>query len=207
MANEASTWLDPLYRDYLLRDFFAKIVPGSALGVSLYVLAGSGSVQSVTNIGIGTAVLAAGVAWTLGFAVQLLAERLRILKHYPPEYADQYKRYAMRIDFKRGATQDERNRIERYAVIKEATGNMATVVAILSLLIIAVHWPTTEDQWLKALLYASVSLALIVTLAATSREHARKQYTYLSQVLQSQSPAGGEAEDKSLGNRPPLTAG
>jgi len=179
--HDASSAFDALYRDYLLRDFFAKIVPGSCcIALAAYAL---GRFGRLLDISFAASMFLAGLSWGLGFAVQEAAERLKLLVQHPPEYSPSKKRYDFRQDFLKAASKDEKKRVERYTVIKEATGNLCLALIAGSLLIAVFRWRQLGESALStlAIAFALASVCCFLTLA--SRDHMQKEYDYMSRVL------------------------
>lgn len=181
--------IDALYRDFLLRDLFAKVVPGTI--VLLSAVGGLGLIspfaQGFAKIGLPAAILLAGGAWLAGFAVQSIGEDLRLIRHHPETYDQDSGRYGLRIDFKRIASPSEDRRVERYTLIKEAAGNGGTAVilacafSLLRALVIR-----NLLQMPEFLIFWLTSLILAVALIRTNRSHMRKQYSYMERVLEQQ---------------------
>ena len=175
-------FIDALYRDFLLRDLFAKVVPGS---IVLFAAAtGLGFVPISLSVGWPLAILLAGGAWLAGFAVQSIGEMLRLIRHYPLEYQEDSERYRLRIEFKRYATSAEKRRVERYALIKEAAGNGGTAL-VLACAVSLVRASISEGFFRDPdfLIFWLVCLILALALVRTNRTHLKKQYTYMKKVL------------------------
>lgn len=181
--------IDALYRDFLLRDLFAKVVPGSIVLVT--AATGLGLLPMSLSVGWPAAILLAGGAWLAGFAVQSIGEALRLLRHYPPRYREDAERYGVRIQFKRCATPAEKRRVERYALIKEAAGNGGTALVLacaVSLIRASISGSFLRDA--DFLIFWLVSLILALALIRTNRTHLTKQYAYMEKVLGMQESEG-----------------
>jgi len=121
---------DSLYDKLVLRDLIGKVVPGTALMLSL--LAGLQGVEAVnqvvTKMTSGLWIIAFGFAWLLGFALQYIGESLHILRTHPHgEQGNEtrgtfYKKWAT---FHEKAKKHELIHAERLNIIKEACGNEA----------------------------------------------------------------------------------
>lgn len=184
--SEASVVVEALYKNFLLRDLFAKIVPGSIVLVSVAIqnpalapLTGAASISSWPMILVG-----AGAAWIVGFAIQEIGESLQIIKHHPDRYFQPFERYGLRNAFKRVAVEAEDQQVERYAIIKEATGNCSTAI-IVALLILALRALTSGDfrSSMQFLLPGLLMLVLALALLRANRKHARKQYEYMESIV------------------------
>lgn len=185
--SEATPIIESLYRNFVLRDLFAKMVPGfivSAVWVYRFPQ-GSKVVDLAKDVGWPVILIGAGFVWVVGFAVQEFGERFGLIKHHPEEFSDGTLRYSLRIDFKKIASIDELQQAERYAVVKEASGNtsVAIIIAIFSSVIrniMACSFGLSAIDFFDMLLMLSISALLI----GASRSHATKQYSYMKAVVE-----------------------
>lgn len=128
----ANTIVDALYRQFLLRDFFGKVVPGS-LVVAYFVL--TFDLQNLSKaLPFWLWIVALGLAWLIGMALQISAQTLKVVLDYPKEYSDTDKRYSLLIAFQRVAPEYELKIVERLVVIKEGSGNAAAAIAFVVIL-------------------------------------------------------------------------
>lgn len=186
-SDAVRSLVDALYRDFLLRDLFAKVVPGAILGLSLFMdreltLAALGQLE----ISAPVALLLAGCAWIVGFAVQGIGEALRLMVHYPREYRQSESRYGLRIRFKRVASVSEQRRSERYAIIKEAAGNGGTAFFLAAVVLLARALTERGPLFQSGGTLVMILLVLFVlslSLLYTNRTHARKQYDFMDQAV------------------------
>lgn len=157
--NGVQAVIDALYRDFLLRDLFAKIVPGSIVLLTMAEGTGMDLASTVEFLGpdLAAVVVFAGTAWLTGFGIQGLGELTGLIQHHPKSkgkdhdenpgpgeeqgenYDDSTVRYGVRIQFKQVASRAETRRVERYAIIKEAAGNGGTAV-LLACSMIGFRW-------------------------------------------------------------------
>lgn len=196
--SATETVIDALYGRFLLRDLFAKMVPGCL--VMLSVLFGQDFVRQsperltpaldyLDKLGWPAIALAAGFTWILGFAIQDVGEFLRFVRHHPPRFDDAAFRYRRRDAFKNSANRHQREREQRYTLIKEATGNAGTAL-LLSCAIVVIHLvlAITEDsssvELSQPLLALLVFIGLGASLLRANRSHARKQYNHIETVLE-----------------------
>lgn len=184
--SEASAIVEALYKNFLLRDLFAKIVPGTIVLVSVIFQnpALAHLTGAATTFGWPMILVGAGATWTVGFAIQEIGELLRIIKHHPERYSQPLQRYRLRNAFKKVAAEAEAQQVERYAIIKEATGNGSTAI-IVALLIVTLRALTSEDFGcsLQILLPSLLMLVLAFALLRANRNHAEKQYAYMESVV------------------------
>src|SRR5690349_10181910 len=121
-----------LYRQFLLRDVFGKIVPGSLVVayLSRTVMDRAPWADPSTVFTI----LFIGFAWIVGMGIQLASQRVRISADYPRSFEDLRRRFDFTVNFHRLAPEDdyEATNVERLVVIKEATGNTAGALAFLA---------------------------------------------------------------------------
>lgn len=187
--SEASSFFNALYHNFLLRDLFAKMVPGAVVIATILSQnpLGERVVEIGENVGWPFVLLGAGVAWIFGFALQELGGILKIIKHYPTDptdYSKSKKRYTLRTAFKKVATENERQQVERYAVIKEATGNGATTI-LLCLFIVLMRLVVAGDLVfsVSALIPGFFLLLFVGVLIRGNRSHAIKQYEFMETVV------------------------
>lgn len=184
--TESNRIIEALYNNFLLRDLFAKIVPGS---VVLVVIAyqsplGKDAVEVANQIGWPAVFIGAGIAWIIGFALQQIGESLRIIKHHPDKFADSKDRYKLRTDFMKIATPSESQQAERYTIIKEASGNSATALfTALLIVIIRSLLSSTFEISLSTIFPGVILLLFAIALVRTNRNHARRQYEFIEIVI------------------------
>lgn len=184
--GQVASVIDALYKHFLLRDLFAKIVPG--LGVLLAITYDNPIGTAVADLGgsVGwpVALVIAGAAWIVGFAVQDIGEAVGIIQHQPPRYKNSDLRYDARIAFSKVASASERKQVERYAIIKEAAGNGATaiflIVGILTTRVLAIDRARLDAATIGQHLFL---LGVGTALWHTNYTHARKHYKFIDRVL------------------------
>jgi hypothetical protein len=87
--SDLGTVLNLLYERLLLRDLFAKVLPGwivlLALGIALsrFPCDANSIIELVSKFTLGTWVVAIGLGWIAGFGVQSLGELLGLILYYP----------------------------------------------------------------------------------------------------------------------------
>lgn len=189
MANELKTIVEALYNNFLLRDLFAKIVPGGIVLASVLYNNpfGDGLVTLADRIGWAAILVVAGLAWLVGFAVQEIGEIMLIIRHHPQRYNPSDYRYRRRIAFRRVASESEVQQVERYAVIKEAAGNSATAI-FLTVGIIAVRSLLPSANFVASALLPGFLLTILAfALLRANHSHANKQYDFIDNVLDGES--------------------
>jgi AHBA synthesis associated protein len=194
--SEFHKFFESLYTDFLLRDLFAKMVPGAVVLLTFIKLNYPQFGLAFDGFPLLLIVGFAGVCWVFGFAIQQLGETTwkgthSIIKHHPDELNDQKVRYELRDDFAENSSLSQQKRVERYTVIKESTGNMATALVIVCGFIL-VNWvhgmlaPASNDANLGAILILG-SLAWLLIKA--NRSHMDKQYKFMQTTIEKQTNA------------------
>jgi HAD superfamily hydrolase (TIGR01549 family) len=175
-----------LYNDYLLRDLFAKVVPGTiVLSVALYGTdIGNSLYQISKGIGGASIFLAIGAAWITAYAIQQVGEILKLIKHHPKKYNDSKIRYATRLNFKRLASNSDIIQVERFAVIKEATGNAATALLVVIIVIVFKNKDNLLINNNISFYISTFSLfVLSIALFRANRSHAIKHYAFIEEII------------------------
>lgn len=178
--------IEALYNNFLLRDLFAKMVPGSVVVVATAYQSpfGKGAIEVANQIGWPAVFIGAGIVWIIGFALQEIGESLRIIKHHPDKLADSKRRYKLRTDFQKIATLSESQQAERYTIIKEASGNSATALFAALLIFIVRSLLSSKFSISLSTIFPGVILLLFaIALVRANRSHARKQYEFIESVI------------------------
>ena len=197
MASTSDTNVSPIieafYQYFLLRDVFAKIVPGFFV-ISSFTWIWQNSTlfaYSTGSLSWYLVFVGIGLCWLLGFAIQSFGEAIGAVKHCPDRYKDDDKRYRLRILFSNTAARPQRQQVERYTIVKEATGNGATALIILQALVIvkAVYLLALSDDRIPTTqILAHTAMILIIfaplmwALLKSSASHRDKQYKYMEMV-------------------------
>jgi len=184
--NEKTSIVEAFYNNFLLRDLFAKIVPGFVVLITAVFQSPIEDkvVAMGEKIGWPLILMVSGVAWIVGFAIQKLGECCRFIKHHPSDYKNYEKRYETRIEFKRIASPSESQQVERYAIIKEAAGNGATAI-FLVVLIFCCRFLTCYSPVLSRteLVFFILLIVFFIMLILVNHSHADKQYKYIESVI------------------------
>lgn len=107
--REISSIFDNLYNKLLLRDFFAKIIPGMLVLAALFIPVFSDTIAIdridiywIKEINFWIWLFIVGISWLAGFTVQSLGEKLGWIHYYPPDMlmrlnGKPYKEHLMNI--------------------------------------------------------------------------------------------------------------
>lgn len=126
--DAAGGLVDALYSRFLLRDIFGKVVPGALAG-GAFAAGMFGAQEAFRTLHELPALawpLVYGCAWLLGFAVQQIPESLRRSNtHGAKRYSGTPVTFHqhLRAARYRMAGDHDRQQLERFIVIKEASGN------------------------------------------------------------------------------------
>jgi len=184
--KEIKELITSLYNDFLLRDLFAKIVPGMIVIItSLYIMNTEQIYHQISSEIKGVLVfLLVGTSWTVGYAIQQIGEIFKLIIHHPKQYNDSEVRYSFRLKFNKLATKTELQQVERFAVIKEASGNMA-ISLLFVIIIILFNDLNRIINFSDISFLISIFILLIFSLALikANRNHAKKQYTFIEKVI------------------------
>jgi hypothetical protein len=131
---ELKPLFDSFYDKMVLRDLFGKAVPGV-----LFMMCAIGGLLGADTLGkiadhlnLASWIVAAGLAWLLGFALQYLGELSHLLRTHPRcngRYVNRDAFYSTWAAFHELASPHEKVHAERLNVIKEACGNAAISLA------------------------------------------------------------------------------
>lgn len=194
--NSIETLFDALYTRFLLRDIFAKIVPGTIVILSLSIVQFSitATKEFLLQMGIPSWVLFAGLAWITAYAVQSFGEKLGLIHQWPKEHDEPERRYKLRIRYGELALDHEKRLVERYVIIKEASGvgyvGLGLSLSVLFLKYILLGFfsgsPFTyyrenfQAQYLITIMFV---LVLIYSLRNCHFGHLARQYNFIKSVV------------------------
>ena len=195
--NEISKIFESFYTDFLLRDLFAKIIPGFiVIATTSYCIFGVNlpSPDTFKQAKWLIFLLIGGVCWILGFGIQWLGERISTTKQSPSDYKNSRRRYNLRIFFDHNSSDREKKQAERYAIIKESTGNLSTalilsfcifLISSLISFIISFIIPSIISQYIRNdIIIISIIISIMVLfLSMASHSHAEKQYEFMESCL------------------------
>lgn len=174
---------DSLYSSFIARDFFAKVLPGSIVlaAIALSFLNYDTLTQKVKDLPLMFGLLLYGLAWIVGFAVQAIAETLRLSRSFPSDETEDVFRARMTeyraLEMKPSLALQR----ERYVVIKEATGNTG-VAAILALCMLGITRVCGLGLWP----YVGLAVLAAVVLLVESSKHAKRQRDWEQKAIAQQ---------------------
>lgn len=196
--NDLVGLFDALYARLLLRDTFAKVIPGLLVIFSFLslLLSIDESVEIARTMSGLNWLSAFGVAWVVAFSLQSFGEWAHLIQYHDVEWNDK-DFYVLRIKFDRVATDKEAQQFERFAVIKEACGNGYLAIGLL-ILCLALDGVLTHGlsnvsvgEILRSLPIAVFIAALLLFLRRMHFVHVKRQSEYMTEVLNNPS---GEAK-------------
>ena len=183
IIKELSGILDKIYDKFILRDLFAKIIPGLILIASFFYLL-SGNIIEIEKIGKSLWCFLIGLSWIVAYGIQSFGELSHLIKYYNKNFKtdeDWYNEYNL---FLNNSTIAEKSICERFIIIKEATGNLA-ISLILSLILLTTksitedyHTIISEDYLIVVATIFSFSLLLL----RMHDIHVERQCNYVSSV-------------------------
>jgi hypothetical protein len=198
--SELTTIFDSLYSRLVLRDVFAKMVPGSVVlaAIATTLTSPLEVAQYLRSMSFAAWLLAASLAWILAFAVQAFGERWRLIKYYPdpaengPATLEAF--YDVKIAFDQDPPQADKQQVERLIVIKEACGNMYIALSTALLLFLfdgmldvwrckCQLWPWLWNESRRIAPVLVLTLAAVYYLRHMHFIHVHRQYAYMLQSL------------------------
>ena len=198
MNDELVTLFDAFYSKFVLRDFLAKIVPGSMLvsAIAISLTSFPFFLNYVSLMSYWFWIAGFGIAWIATFAVQSFAEKYNFIQYYPVmEGLDQKGFYEKQIKFNQISSISEKQQVERFVVIKEACGNSYVTLSISLLLLMTDGiLDTIRNEglilpWIQNELFQIHVLIVLIGAIYFLRKmhfiHVIRQYEYLLQVIES----------------------
>ena len=134
MEDKAENIFNSFYTRLVLRDFLGKIVPGSVILLAI---------SFTFNLFVYTQLLSEfwlwllfiGFAWIAGFIAQGFGHWIHIINYEPRKGTDEeYIKQLLKFGYK--ATTLERQQLERYLIIREATGNFSVSLILCTFMLI-----------------------------------------------------------------------
>lgn len=131
-----------LYKQFFLRDFLGKICPGAIVMAGVLLLLDATREPFLEFVYCQCAdrfvfiLFFLAFLWFLGMGAQLFGEAIRFISPYPSPWrfkqrnANYYRKRLIFFTSDMRTTAGQRDQRERYVVIKEACGNMATSLLI-----------------------------------------------------------------------------
>lgn len=190
-------FFDKIYSRFILRDFFAKIVPGFTLLAALFACLTSpvAALNYLKEMSFFGAVLTFGVSWIIGIAIQGFGEKWGLIRYFPKDQ-DNKKYLTDSVEFVKESSSREKQQRERFIVIKEACGNSYLSIAIsLLLLIVSFLW-SLRFCFAKKVLPIFTGLLVIVGIIYYLRKmhfiHVSRESQYVNIVLHYQQQSNVE---------------
>lgn len=183
IIKELSSLIDKIYEKFLLRDFFAKIVPGLTFIVAIFYFV-TGDISKIDKLIQLSWIVLIGFAWIVAFGIQSIGEAFNLVKYYSDEYQSDFDWYVEYNNFLSKATLVEKSNCERLVVIKEATGNLSVSIFISALIItikqLLDDWRIIQDPkfWIIFVLVVSFGAFL----QRMHRVHVVRQCKYVLEV-------------------------
>jgi hypothetical protein len=136
MIDEMNKLVDNVYRQFILRDFLGKIVPGSVFLASVLLLFLSPERLVIASNDLSTWVwlLLLGISWACAFAIQSFGERIGLIRYWAG-LSDE-EAYCKMVEFNKTASASDKQIFERFVVIKEACGNLAVSLSASIMILI-----------------------------------------------------------------------
>ncbi len=122
---------ESFYQQFVLRDLFSKVLPAAVVLVStIWTLRGELTLEPLrVDVPWFQSGLCVGALWLLGLALQQFGRLLGLCQYHPKERShEDFLARKVRISMR--APPECRREIERFVVIKEATGNTGTALAL-----------------------------------------------------------------------------
>ena len=183
VLNEINSLVDKIYEKFLLRDVFAKIVPGFIL-LTTIVFSITHDLTKTQNLLQFSWLIVIGFSWILGFGVQGIGELTSLIRYYTKDYETDKKWYIAYNKFNSNASSEEKSNCERLVVIKEATGNMA-IAFLLSIIIVNISFAITDSPHFKSsisIFGTIIIFTISLILLRMHRVHSRRQCHYVEVV-------------------------
>jgi len=138
MSESVEKIIHTLYVKFMMWDLFARIVPGGLVLMVLFRTVDVGVPFSLTGEGSGVLgwLAMAGAAWMTGLVVGSVAAEFGVVRMHPPRHSETAARIHLRRYFMGQSSAEDRVLAERYAIVKEATGNAAAALLLSAILLL-----------------------------------------------------------------------
>lgn len=215
--KELGGLVDALYSRFMLRDVFGKVVPG-AIAILAYALGGGEPrdiLKFLSDVPLVAWLFLYGLAWLAGFAVQQIPELLRRSHIHDREMYDReglvFLKHMRSVRHTMSEDHDHQQ-LERFIVIKEATGNACWAVGIVPiLLLLGAHpsydiilqrwWPFIKLHWP----ILAVWLTVTYLLHRMHKSALNNQKEYMEMVVPRTTLSNGEqnsSQEKQIEGQP-----
>ena len=138
--SDLSNLFSAFYSQFVLRDFFGKIIPGFLLILSIAVSLTSlkETDKYLESMSGWMWLMTGGVSWIGGFLVQSFGEACGFFRAFPKNSTPKESfRKLIRFSSSLQLKDHERRTLERFVVIKEACGNSYIAISIASLILLS----------------------------------------------------------------------
>jgi SAM-dependent methyltransferase len=174
-----------IYTHFLLRDVVAKLAPGALLLFSLSTLKHEPAevVDYVASAGPLFIVFGLSASWVAAFGLQALGELTKVISLWPRNMTRAASRETI-VAFLHCASAEEKRVVERYVVIKEATGLGAVSLSVATLTLALGDGARGLGRIHQEMPFLSLSMVLVGLLVWTHRQHLARQYETYEVVIQ-----------------------
>lgn len=131
-------------------------------------------------------VFAVFLSWCAGFLAQSFGEFIGIRRDYPKgkkdgQYVNDRQWYDFYVKYQDEVKDNVKNAelVERFIVIKEMCGNMASVLLLCGIVVLVFECNALKGNWRYALIY----LLFIFLFFRMHRKHVRRQAEYMKRVV------------------------
>ena len=183
IIKDIASVIDKIYEKFLLRDLFAKIVPGLIFIATIFYVI-TGDVNKLDKLTKLSWIILIGFAWIVAFGIQSVGEFCKLIKYYTSEYKSDSDCYIEYNTFQAKSTLLEKGNCERLVVIKEATGNLSVTffisIPLILLRLLLNNWEIIQkpEFWV-----ITVFLILFgIFLQRMHRVHVNRQCEYVKEV-------------------------
>ena len=173
MEKNISDIVSSLYTQFILRDLFAKIIPGLIFLLSIIFFVNDyNSIIKIkffiSNISFLFALLLIAISWLIGISIQSFGEFIRIIKIY--HVLDENDKRKFNIDdwvnlrshFLKKASDNELKFIERMSVIKEASGIFSLSLLFSSIVFIPNYYINSDLSLFKLIIIIIINTIIII---------------------------------------------
>ncbi len=186
--SELTTIFDSFYTRFVLRDLLAKIVPGATvlLTISITVTDPKCVFDYLADLRFWTWIFLTAFSWTVGIAIQGIGDKIRLIRNYPKWEVPGQREFKLEtwykkiIEFHRVASEDEKQKLERFGVIKEACGNEYVALFIPTILLFIRIVKLYDFDLAVAII---IVIIFMCSLCYMYHEHLQRHYKYLEEVL------------------------
>ena len=188
--SEFTNLFTAFYSQFILRDFFCKIIPGFLLIMSIAVsLTSLTETNHYLNSMSGWMwALAGGVSWIGGFVIQSCGEMFGAIRYFPKDLnRKQFCEKLVRFDQLSDSIPIQQRRFERLVVIQEACGNCYFGLIIASIILLANYLCNKNQdigiEGFRFILIIVVIIFSIIFLLRMHFKHVERQSLFLDAFL------------------------